>query len=137
MPWLSSSRRTCTDFGISMRKFRIARQVMDLVGVAAGERTHRLDALPIRDRHELGLVRTILARRLHAERFLDQRLDADLVIVGFVFVGARPCRAAAPDADDVRLLSLHHSNRSARDLGETTHSMLHGFAARPLTRQGK
>ncbi len=46
--------RICTDFGSVDQEFRIARQVVDAGGVAAGEAGHRLDALPIGDGHELG-----------------------------------------------------------------------------------
>ena len=48
----------------------------------------------------------VLAKGLHAKRLLDQRLDADLVVVGFIFVGALARRAAAPDAGDGRPLVL-------------------------------
>src|SRR5262245_11702357 len=40
----------------------------------------------------------ILAQRLNAERRLDQRLDADVVVVGLVRVGVFGAGATAPDA---------------------------------------
>jgi hypothetical protein len=49
--------------------FRIAVQVMDTSRVTSGERRHVLDALPIRDRHELGLGPPILPEGLRARAF--------------------------------------------------------------------
>src|SRR5688572_4802059 len=69
------------------QELRISIQMMDARRIATGETRHRLDAFPVGDRDELGLVCTILTQRLYAHRLFDQRLDADLVVVGLVFVG--------------------------------------------------
>src|SRR3954471_17001507 len=82
------------------RELRVPLKVMDAGRIASGEGRHRLDALPIRDRHELGLTLAILAERLDPHRFLDQGLDPDLVIVGLVFISPLGPGAAAPDPSD-------------------------------------
>ena len=66
----------------------IPRQMMDSPRIAVREAAHRLDALPMGDRHELGLGRAILAEGLDGQRLPDQRFDADLVVVDLVLVGA-------------------------------------------------
>src|SRR5262245_52989272 len=75
---------------------------MDAARVVAGEARHRLDALPVRDRHELSVVRAILAQQLDGERLLLERPDAFLVQVPGVFVRLGGDGAAAPDAGDLR-----------------------------------
>ena len=67
MPWLLRRRRTCTLCGQLDQELRIALEMMDGGGLAAGERAHLLDALPIGDGHELGLVLAILAEGLDAQ----------------------------------------------------------------------
>src|ERR1044072_8920976 len=69
------------------QKLRIAVEMMDVGGIAAGEAGHRRDVLPVRDGHELAFVLAILAEGLYAERLLDQRHDADVIVVILVFVG--------------------------------------------------
>src|ERR1041384_2584428 len=90
------------------QKLRIAVEVVDVGGIAPGEARHRRDVLPVGDGHELALVLAILAECLYAERLLDQRHDADVVVVLLVFVGALAAHAAAPDAGDGRPLGIVH-----------------------------
>ena len=52
--------------------------------IIACERAHGLNGLPIRDRHELGIVLAVLPERLDPQRFLDQGLDAGFVVVRLV-----------------------------------------------------
>src|ERR671918_1352288 len=85
------------------QEFLIPLQMMDVKRVAGRERAHRLDVLPIGNRDELGLVLEILAKGLHAQRRLDERLDADFVVVGLVLVGAIASGAPAPDPGNCRL----------------------------------
>src|SRR4029450_8916191 len=81
-------------------------EMMDATRVRAREARHRLDALPIGDRHEFSLVATILEQHLHGQRLLLQRGDAVLVIVFFFLIRLGGGSAAAPDAGDRRLLVL-------------------------------
>src|SRR3954469_2591975 len=90
---LHSARQLDEELGVTL-------QVMDAPGVVAGKARHRLDALPVRDGHELALAGAVLAQHLHAERLLHQRLDAVLVEIGGVFIGLGGRGAAAPDAGD-------------------------------------
>src|SRR5919106_954479 len=70
------------------QEFFIPLQMVNLERIAARELAHRFDTLPIGDRHEFGLVLEILAKRLHAQCHVDERLDAGFVIVDLVLVGA-------------------------------------------------
>ena len=81
--------------------------MMDAARIVACEARHGLDALPVRDRDELGLGVAILAELLDAQRLLFERLDAVFVEVVGVLVGAGEGGAAAPDARDVGLLLCH------------------------------
>src|SRR5262245_16909794 len=93
------------------KKFLIPFEVMNLSGIAARELAHGFDALPIRDRHELGFVLAVLTERLDTERLTDERLDAGFVVVGFVLVSAVTRGAPAPDPNNGRLFECrcaHH-----------------------------
>ena len=74
-------------------------EMMNPCGIAARELAHGLDAFPIGNRHELGVVLAVLAERLNTQRLVEERLDAGLVVVGFVRVGAVARGSPAPDAD--------------------------------------
>ena len=87
------------------QEFRIAIEVMDASGVAAGKARHRLHALPIRYRDELAFGLAVLAKQLHAESLFLERLDAGFVQIGRVLVGSFARGAAAPNAGDPRLRS--------------------------------
>src|SRR5260221_2253171 len=127
-------------------------EMMDVGRIASGEARHRGNVLPVGDRHEFGLMLAILAEGLDAERLLDQRLDADVVIVLFVLVGPFPGHATAPDAGDRRALfrfRAHafgpHSSTTVSVTGSRTRvsfstspSFLSGSsAATPLPTPGK
>jgi hypothetical protein len=66
----------------------ISRQVMNSLPIAAREAAHGLNALPVGGRYELGLGPAVFAKGLDGQRLLDQRLDADLVVVGLVVAGS-------------------------------------------------
>ena len=51
--------------------------------IGSGKGHHRLDALRIRDRHELGLALAVLPERLNPQRCLDQGLDPDLIVASY------------------------------------------------------
>jgi hypothetical protein len=95
-------------------EFPVPFEMMNVPGIAARERTHGVNTFPIRDRHELGVVFPILAERLNTERLADERLDASLVVLGLILVGAFSWRATAPDTDDSGVLQ-----------GRRTHHLLH------------
>src|ERR687891_2515614 len=84
------------------KEFLVSFEGVNLCWIAARELAHRLDALPIGDRHELGFGLAVLAERLNAERLFDERLDANVVIVYFVLVGAIAWSSPAPDPNNGR-----------------------------------
>src|SRR3954471_21516895 len=51
--------------------------------IGSGKSGHCRKALPIRDRHELGLTLAIFPERLNAQRCLDQGLDPDLIVASY------------------------------------------------------
>src|SRR5215207_11536912 len=68
--------------------------------IIACERAHGLNGLPIRDRHELGIVLAVLPEGLDAERRPDQQPDTGIVVIGLVFVNPLDRGPSAPDARD-------------------------------------
>src|SRR5262245_59250046 len=94
------------------QKLFVAVQMVDPSRIAVREAAHRLQAFPIRDRHELGLVLAVLAERLDSERLVQKRFDAGFVVVSLVLVCQAARGAAAPDADNRRCLgrqSVHET----------------------------
>src|SRR6266545_2655667 len=81
----------------------------------SSEARHCLDTFPIRDRHELGLVRAVLPEGLNPHRFLDQGFDADLVTISLIFVRTMSLGATAPDAGNCWALRVvpHRNLRHA------------------------
>src|SRR5262245_26917713 len=86
------------------QEFIVPFEVMNLRRITARELAHGLNALPIGNRHELGFVLAVLAERLNTQCLVEERLDAGLVVVGFVLVGAVTQGSPAPDADNGGLL---------------------------------
>src|SRR5262245_24991037 len=84
------------------KELRVAREVMNAPRVLAGKTRHRLHALPVGDRDELGLAGAVLVQELDAQRFLLERTDAVLVEIGRILDRLGGGRAAAPYAGDLR-----------------------------------
>src|SRR3954469_20782926 len=86
------------------QELRVALKMVDAGRIASGKGRHRFDALPVRDRHELGLALAILPERLDPQRCLDQRLDPGLIVVGLVLICLLGLGAATPDPSNGRTL---------------------------------
>src|SRR4051812_8506053 len=108
---------------------------MDAGRIGSGKSGHCRNALPIRDRHELGLTLAIFPERLNPQRCLDQGLDPNLVVVRLVLVGPLRPSAAAPDPSNGRTprtaLVLHGSCSSGQCL------LSIAAVARPVPRTGR
>src|SRR6188472_2354361 len=83
-------------------EFGVSSKVMNTSRIAASQARHRLDALPIRNRHELRIGFPVLSECLYSQGFLEERLDADLVVVFLVLIGAVSRRPPPPDARNSR-----------------------------------
>src|SRR3954462_14535413 len=78
--------------------------MVDAHRIGSGKGHHCRKALPIRDRHELGLTLAVFPERLNAQRCLDQGLDPDLIVIGLVLVCPLGPGAATPDPSKGRTL---------------------------------